>query len=261
MSRAVRGARLAVSLFTTWRVDVPPPDRDEARWAMTFLPVVGLALGVAAAAAGWAVRETTINDATPVFASVVAILVLALATRAMHLDGLADTVDGLGSLKPPDEALDVMRRGDTGPMGVVALVFVLVLQVGALATCLTAGHMTLAVVVAVVTGRVAAVLSATPSTPGLAGGMGALVAGSVPRFVALGWAAVVTGGAFAYGTFDDRGGGPGGLHAAVAVGLGLAAAHLLRARAVRRLGGVNGDVLGAQVEVATTVVLFVLALS
>jgi adenosylcobinamide-GDP ribazoletransferase len=258
---AVRGARLAVSMFTAWRVDVEPPDRAEARWAMTFLPVVGLGLGILAAGAGWAVRETTINDATPVFASVVAILVLTLATRAMHLDGLADTVDGLGSLRPPDEALDIMRRGDTGPMGVVALVLVLILQIGALATCLTAGHMTLAVVVAVVTGRVAAVLSLTPRTPGVGDGLGALFAGTVPRLVAFGWAAVVTAGAFTYGNYDDRGGGPGGLHAAIAVVLGLAVAHVLRAKAVRRLGGVNGDVLGAQVEVATMVVLFVLALS
>ena len=53
---------------------------------------------------------------------------LALGTRAMHLDGLADTVDGLGSGWDRQRALEVMRRGDIGPMGVVALVIMLGLQ-------------------------------------------------------------------------------------------------------------------------------------
>jgi adenosylcobinamide-GDP ribazoletransferase len=256
-----RGLRLAVSLFTVWRVDVPEPTREDAARAMALLPLVGLAVGLVAAAATEAVRLMTPNDATPVFSAVAGIAALALLSRGLHLDGLADTADGLGSLRPADEALAVMRRGDVGPLGVVTLVLTLVLQIGALATCVTVGRATYAFVTAVVTGRVAAVLSATPRTPGAGGGLGSLVAGSVSRRVALGWAALLTVAAYVAGTFDDRRGWRGGTHAALAVVLGLAFAHLLRHRIVRRLGGVNGDAFGAQVEVATTVALFVSALS
>ena len=53
---------------------------------------------------------------------------LALGSRALHLDGLADTVDGFGSGWTAERSLMVMRRGDVGPMGVVALIIVIGLQ-------------------------------------------------------------------------------------------------------------------------------------
>jgi adenosylcobinamide-GDP ribazoletransferase len=262
MRGLVRGVRLAFSLLTAWRVDVPPPTLADARVAMAFAPVVGLAVGTVAAFVTWAVRDLTASDATPVFAGVCAIGTLAVATRALHLDGLADTADGLGSLRDPEEAIALMKQGTVGPFGVVVLVLVLVTQVGAYAASVTVGRATLALVVATVTGRLAATMSVTPRTPVFdVGGLGALVDGSVPSWLAWAWALVVTAGAFAGGSFDDRRGPAGGLHAALAVVAGLAAAHLLRARAVRRFGGVNGDVLGAQVEVATMVTLVVFALN
>ena len=46
----------------------------------------------------------------------------ALLTRGLHLDGLADTVDALGSYRRGDAALDIMKKPDIGPFGVVALV-------------------------------------------------------------------------------------------------------------------------------------------
>ena len=50
---------------------------------------------------------------------------LALTTRALHLDGLADTFDGLGAAGSTERALAIMKRGDIGPMGAVALIVVL----------------------------------------------------------------------------------------------------------------------------------------
>jgi len=56
---------------------------------------------------------------------VLVLATLAAVTGAMHLDGLADTADGIGSRRPAEEALTIMKRSDIGPMGVAALVLVL----------------------------------------------------------------------------------------------------------------------------------------
>ena len=56
----------------------------------------------------------------------------AALTRGLHLDGLADTADGLGSAKPAEDALRIMKQSDIGPFGVITLLFVLLAQVAVL---------------------------------------------------------------------------------------------------------------------------------
>ncbi|WP_207394245.1 adenosylcobinamide-GDP ribazoletransferase, partial [Actinomadura formosensis] len=81
--------------------------------------------------------------------------------------------------------------------------------------------------------------------------------GTVATRAALLATGVVLAAAAATGTAAD---GPGGaVHTAAAVIVSLAAALLVLRHAVRRLGGVTGDVLGALVEITTTAALTVLA--
>jgi adenosylcobinamide-GDP ribazoletransferase len=252
-------SRLArsISMFTIVpvRVDVDLQPGDGAG-ALLWLPAVGAFVGAAAAlpAAGiseWAPHANLLG-------AVLAIALLALLTRCLHLDGLADTADGLGSGAPAARALEIMRQSDIGPFGVVVLIVVLGADVAALG-CLQGGPWTPIGVLAIAaaTGRVAAVHAAVRGVrPARASGFGSIVADHVPIPAAVGWTAGVLG-----------------LGAAVAVGLSipvgwilvpqiiaLAAAHLLRLHVVRRLGGVTGDVFGALIESATAVTLIGVAL-
>ncbi|CAM5688924.1 Adenosylcobinamide-GDP ribazoletransferase [Streptomyces rimosus subsp. rimosus] len=86
-------------------------------------------IGLAAAALG---TLLTLLGSGPLLAAVATAAVPAALTRGLHLDGLADTADGLGSGKPADDALRIMKQSDIGPFGVITLLFTLLAQVAAL---------------------------------------------------------------------------------------------------------------------------------
>jgi len=249
--------RTALSLFTVIPVAGPAEiRRDSAARALAWLPVLGGLLAAVAGGALLAVEAGGHSGPRRLLAATIAVAVLGVLTGGLHLDGLADTVDGLGSRRPRAEALDIMRRSDIGPMGVAALVLVILLQVTALATLAPELPSAVALVAAVVTSRVAVILAAG-SPAARPGGFGALIAGATTaraRAIALvALLAVVGAGGAATGGISFAG---RGLAAVVA---GLLAAALLHRGARRRLGGMTGDVFGALIEVSTAVVLLVLA--
>ncbi len=61
------------------------------------------------------------------------IVILVLMTGSIHLDALADTVDGIASGKERNEKLRIMKDGQVGAMGAVAVFLVLMLKYLALA--------------------------------------------------------------------------------------------------------------------------------
>ncbi len=254
---SVRGlpdpARLALGTLTV--VPVPPPttvDRRVAGRAMLLAPLAAVvpALGAAAVLLAGGALELA-----PLVTGVLAVAALALLTRGLHLDGLADTADGLAAAYDRAQALDVMRRGDVGPAGALTLVVVVVAQAASLAR-LTGWRGALVAGVAVVASR--AVLAACCSTPVPSArptGLGATVAGSVPVAAA---AAVGAAAAALVVVADIATGGPA-WRPLVAAAVAVAAAGWLLLRCVRRLGGITGDVLGGCVELALTGLLVVLA--
>ncbi|HWM07440.1 MAG TPA: adenosylcobinamide-GDP ribazoletransferase [Actinophytocola sp.] len=235
--------RLAVSWLTVLPVGRVPVDRQVAGLAIAVAPLVGLLLGLPAAGL---LLLLDLTDMPGLLAGLLTVGLLALATRGMHLDGLADTADGLGCYGPPERALAVMRDGGVGPFGVVTLVVVLGAQATAFGAL--AGDRWWAVVLAVVAGRAAFTACCLRGVPAARPeGLGALVAGTQHRSVPLMWlGGLVVAGVFV--DFDHLWLGP----VAVVVAAGVVAGFIAHAR--RRLGGITGDVLGATCEVATTVV-------
>ena len=227
----------------------PPPTRQSAGDAMALAPAVGLALGAAAAVVLYVFQRYW--HAGPLLGSALAIITLAVLTRGLHLDGLADTADGLGSRRPVAGALEIMRRSDIGPFGVAVLVLTLLLQVTALTQADALGRGVTSVAAAALCGRLAMAWGCGRGIPAARpDGLGALVAGSLHPAVPAALSALAVAGSSAYGLIFP-----------VAMAAGLAAGLLLCWLAVRRLGGITGDVLGAICEVSTAACLLVLALS
>ena len=242
MSVPADAARLAVGTLTVLPVPAPRDvDPRVAGLAMLLAPVAALPLAVAV---GLVVAAGDVVLDPPLVTAVLAVAVLALGSGGLHLDGLADTADGLAVPGDVARRLEVMRSGDVGPVGAATLVLVLVLQAAAVAGVvdrLGAVEAAVTVGLAVVVSRGCLAPACARGVPAARGeGLGSTVAGSVPVPAA----GLVLVALAAVALLLDGWHGLGGVGAAVAA----AALVLLLAR--RRLGGVTGDVLGAVVEVA-----------
>ena len=183
----------------------------------------------------------------------VVVAALALGTRALHLDGLADTVDGLGSGRDRERALEIMRRGDVGPMGVVALVLVVGAQSVAASALLTPRWADTVLLALVIAGsRASLLIGCRIGVPAArSDGLGATVAGSVRTPAALLVGALVVIMIMTLVVLAGRPWWAGVL----ALGSALLVAYGMIAIAVRRFGGVTGDVLGATAELTLTALL------
>jgi adenosylcobinamide-GDP ribazoletransferase len=247
------GLRLAVTTFTVAPVRAGRIDRRTAGVAMSLAPLVGAALGAVLAAAGLGLRWL---GAPALVAGAVTVALGVLLTRALHVDGLADTADGLGSYRDSAGALEIMKKPDVGPFGVAAVVLALLIQAASAATLLSRPAPTAlaGVVTATAAGRLAVTWSCRQGVPAARpDGLGALVAGTVNWFSALAGLALTALLAVTAAPHQPWQG-------PAAVAVSLAAGLLLVRHAVRRLGGITGDVLGAVVEVATTVAYLGLAI-
>ena len=233
----------SAALLTVLRV--PARAAASTRGVLPWAPLVGLVLGALATGVGVAGARLV----SPLTGAVLAVAVLAALTRGLHLDGLADTADGLGPLRGRERALEVMRQGDVGPFGVVTVLLTVLLQVAAAATLLGAERGWTALAAAPLVARLAMARTGLAGVPMAAGSaLGQSVAGTVSARWLAGWVFVTA----VLLTVAD----PALVASAAA---GLLAAELLLRRARARLGGVTGDVMGAMGETAAAVALLVAA--
>jgi cobalamin 5'-phosphate synthase/cobalamin synthase len=240
-----RAAVGAVSFLTRFPVGrwVAVQPGDVARGAVLF-PLVGAGIG---AAAGGLVAGLD-GRLTAILAACLAVALEALLTGALHLDGLADTADGLGA-STRERALEVMREPAVGTFGAAALALDLLVKAAAIAAIASGRDAVLALVVAYALGRAAplALAWALPYARA-SGGTGLTLAGASAVWLGAGLAA---GAGAAVGLLGLRG-------LWLVVGAATAVA-LTGAVARRRFGGVTGDVFGAAVETATAFALVVAA--
>ncbi len=237
----MRGLLLAIGFLT--RLPVPERAFDGASVSSSSLawyPAVGLLMGGLLWMLSWAMAS-----APPLLAAAVLLAVWVGLTGALHLDGLADSADAwVGGLGDSERTLAIMKDPRSGPMGVVALVLVLLLKFAALASLPPHNA---ALWLAPLLGR-AVLTTAFISTPYVrSGGLGSALLGA-SRGASL--AALLMTGLLCF--YD----GWLGLRALV---VALTVFACWRLACMRRLGGMTGDTCGALTELVEAAVLVALA--
>ncbi|MCG8557559.1 MAG: adenosylcobinamide-GDP ribazoletransferase [Proteobacteria bacterium] len=238
---ALRSLLLAVGFLTGVPVRVARVSDQELARSMAFFPLIGAGLGGSAYALAWLLQ----GRLWPALIGALLVTTLAVLTRGLHLDGVADTFDGLGAARgEPARALEVMRDPHIGAHGATALVLVLSLKVLAVCELAHAQRLT-ALVAAPALARWCIVPLAMAFPYARADGLGK------PFQQYVGWLELAVATA-ACGLMLYLAGSPA-LLLPVAIAATLAAGFATFA--ARRLRGLTGDVYGAVIELAETAFL------
>jgi adenosylcobinamide-GDP ribazoletransferase len=240
----VSGLLAALRYLTIVPVPGPrPTGRDALGAAAAWLPVVGGLLGLVLAAV-----DLVAGRIFPrLLAALLTVTAWKLLTGGLHLDGLADCLDGLVG-RDAEHRLAIMRDSRIGAFGAIGLILLLLLDLVALADLPpTVASRTL--IAAPVIARAMPALVARLFRTARADGHGASFrAALAPSSVGIGLAVAL---AVAVACLGWRG--------LASLAVGVAAALALAWFMARRLGGVTGDVLGATVELSELAVLLTIS--
>lgn len=229
-------ARIAIAFLTILPVRLPAElPVDGLRRSAAFFPLAGWLIGGFLAGGAWLLVWANLP---PLVSAVLLVALGAWLTRGLHLDGLADLLDGLGGGQTPERRLAIMKDSAIGAFGVIGLVVLLGLKVACLASLLASGEeIFFALFAAPVAARWAMATLACGGQYPRASGTGHAFVGKVGlRELALGSLLLAP---LVWWNWSA------GL---IILGAAMLPAIWLRFKAGRALGGVTGDVLGASCE-------------
>ncbi len=128
MRRSLAALSVAVGFLTVIPVRAGSVEPRTVGHSLIWFPVVGLLIGCLLAAVDLLAAEAFSRGVTVALALTTG----AVLSGAIHLDGLADTADGVFGGRTPERRLEIMRDSRIGSYGVVALILALLLQFAAL---------------------------------------------------------------------------------------------------------------------------------
>lgn len=236
--------RIAFNVLTTlpFRAPADWQPGDHGRAAVWF-PFVGLVIGALVAGA----QRLLDLVFPPSVAGALALALWVLLTGGMHLDGLADSCDGLFHPSAPERRLEIMKDPRVGSFGAIGLVLALLIK-GAALVALPSQRAVPATLLAASLARWMVILAGL-RPPARGAGMGFNLSASLKP------SALIWGGLIPLGALLAA--GVPGVIAALAA---LLAAFALLAFARARIGGVTGDVFGLLVETTEIIILTVMTL-
>lgn len=220
-------------------------DKEDFASSVKYFPIVGLILGLIVAGIYSLVSLKLAQQAS----SAIAIVSLIALTRALHIDGLADTLDGLFGGKDKEHTLSIMKDSRVGSFGTVAVSSIIVLKIFLLSSIAVALKLKAIIIFPVVGRWVATYALATQPYARDEPGLGSLFMGEsggrsliISSLITI----VITAALLR-------------INAAVVMVVALALAILYIRFVNVKLGGMTGDTVGALIELTETVALLTIA--
>jgi adenosylcobinamide-GDP ribazoletransferase len=208
-------------------------DAADVAHSAGWFPLVGILLGTV-----YSLAAALLKGRLPLAMIAVLLVILdALATGALHFDGLADTADGFGGGQSREDILRIMRDHAIGSYGGTALAALVAFKAAAYAALLTRGHWMAALILTPGLGRWSMLLL-TATLP-YARPSASVVEGMGRRSLFWGTAAIMVA-----------------IAAAMSIRAWFAMAAVVAVTAAfgfycrRRIAGITGDTLGANLQLS-----------
>lgn len=267
----MKGFLLLLSFMT--RIPMPKIDYDEEKLgkSMKYFPAVGVIVGIIllffCIVFTFVFKNLNYSTVLPLMIIVV-ILTDLITTGGLHLDGLADTFDGIFSYRSKHKMLEIMKDSRLGSNGALALILYFLIKFVLLYSLLieNQGGTIFAILTYPVVARLCSVISCASSPYARGSGMGkTFVDNTKTKEVII--AALITvvysgailfymiGSRFNYSLPLDFLMKSFSINLLIIAVLGLFA-YAFSKLIERKIGGITGDTLGALLEISSLVYLF-----
>ncbi len=225
-------------------------EENDLAKSMVYFPVVGFLIGLVLVNADKLFSLIALPHTVATF---LVIILSVLITRALHIDGLADTLDGMMGGYDHASRLAIMKDSRLGTAGVLGIVFVLFMKYLCLNNLFESDRVA-ALLTAPLLGRWSQTFMVFNTNYGRDDGMGKAFVGHL-RTSGLTAASLIAVGlsAFVVVRLDPR----SVFLFSSLLGSVLLLTYLGKRRLVRKLGGVTGDAIGALSEMNEVLVLLV----
>jgi len=235
---------IALQFLTNIPVRMKDIKQKELPGSVIYYPVVGLIIGLLLV-----FSFNVLNRIFPVYISSVLVMgIYIFLTGALHLDGFADTVDGLYGGRTKEDIFRIMEDSSTGAKGVVWVSFLLILKIIIL-IFLPYNKLYPALLLFPVLGRYSMTILMKYAPYAKETGLGKVYCKNitVTQFIIINAFTLLLSVLF-------------GLRGLVAFVCVATSALIIMNYFIKKLGGVTGDIFGFTVEVTETLALLVFAI-
>ncbi|MEG0310368.1 MAG: adenosylcobinamide-GDP ribazoletransferase [Eubacterium sp.] len=241
----MRKLLIAISFFTRFPIKLKDVTENEFYDSMIFMPVVGVIIGLILYGATWVLSFMHVLP----LQSVLILMIYIWITGGLHLDGFADTIDGIFSARDHDKMMEIMKDSRLGSFGAIGLILLFL----TIWSCYTAilPVFPMALILVPIVGRYCAIQSCCFSTYAKGGGgLGKRIVEMTKPIHVIIYLILIAGGA--YFLISPL--------ALMAMLVTILFAFVLMWYLKRKIGGLTGDTIGLTIELTQVIYLIILTI-